>query len=353
MKSYLKRLTSVLAIVMILPLFFSLSVNETFAEQQFTDLKLGDFGHDQIIDLYERGVVNGYPGNEFRPNIKLNRAQAAVMFQRALELPTPTNVTSFKDVKEDMYYAKEVAATKQANIFKGKSDGTFGPEDQLTREQMATLLVRVLNLQPIPSIKVAFNDIDKVHPVHRDDVITLYQHEITKGKSGNVYDPKGHVTRAEFSVFVVRSLGDNLPPKSNEEELPVQPPTQGENSQPIYPEVTSSYILTDSNNRIDAAISGTTVTYTLPLSQLTELSSVKINVTKDVVMTVRVKISDVDINEERSQSLTQGENNLSIGSTIKNNASLIELLGSFSAEGTIADGDGNSSPIRLVFNIIQ
>ena len=353
MKSYLKRFNSVLAFAIIVPLLFSVSVTETYAAQQFTDLKLSDFGHDEIIDLYERGVVTGYPGNEFRPNTKLNRAQAAVMFQRALELPTPTNVTSFNDVKKGLYYTEAVAATNQANIFKGKSDGTFGPDDLLSREQMATLLVRVLNLKPIPSVDVVINDLDKIHSAHRDDVVTLYQHGITKGKSGNVYDPKGEVTRAEFSVFVVRSLGDNLPPKSNEEELPVQPPTQGDNSQPVYPEVTSSYILTNSNSRIDASISGTTVTYTLPKSQLTELSSVKINVTKDVMMTVRVKISDVDINEERSQSLTQGENNLSIGSTIKNNASMIELLGSFSAEGTIIDGDGNSSPIRLVFNITQ
>lgn len=366
-----KLLRLLFTIALIIPLLGITTSRQAFAQTQFTDVESTDFGFNEIIDLYERGVVTGLPGNKFQPDGKLTRADAAVMFQRALELPIPSDTTSFKDVKQGLYYTGAVAATKEANIFKGNSNGTFGPYDQLSREQMASLLVRVLDLKPITSASVTVNDSDEIHPSHRSDVFTLYHHGITKGKSGNMYDPKGKVTRAEFSVFVVRSLGEDLPAKVGEEKeevgevqeeleeglqegIPEQPPITGGSgggSVSLAPKVSASHLLTNSNERIEAVVSGSNVTYTLPKSKLTDLSIGKITVSKDVTMTVKVIIAGVDINEERTQQLTQGENDLSIANTISRNAAIIELLGSFTAQGTLVDQDGNSSNINLIFNI--
>ncbi|UTW68386.1 S-layer homology domain-containing protein [Anaerobacillus sp. HL2] len=63
-------------------------------------------------------------------------------------------------MKQGVYYTDAAAATMQAGIFKGKSDGTFGALDELTREQMATLLVRVLNLKPNSSTPVTIGSLE-------------------------------------------------------------------------------------------------------------------------------------------------------------------------------------------------
>lgn len=230
------------AMLLVISLVLATANTKANAATQFKDLKPGDFGYAEIIDLFERGVVTGFPGNEFQPNGKLNRAQAAVMFQRALDLPIPANKSSFTDVKAGAYYQDAVAATKAAGIFAGNPNGTFGPNDQLTREQMASLLVRVMKLES-KNTSVVINDLAKIHPAHKTDVLTLYQNGVTKGKAGNNYDPKGQVTRAEFSVFVVRGVGDDLPPKKDNTTKPVeekekeQDKTDNNNNNPVNPPI--------------------------------------------------------------------------------------------------------------------
>lgn len=352
----IKTIKVTVAMIVLFLIFstFSITTLKAQAETQFNDLTSGDFGFEAIINLYERGVIEGFPGNEFRPTESLKRAQAAVMFQRALALPIPENTTSFKDVENGMYYTEAVAATLKAAIFEGNPDGTFGPNQQLTREQMASLLVRSLELEPIPSNLVKIYDFDKIHLVHQKDVLTLYQNGITNGKSGNLFDPKGHVTRAEFSVFVVRGVGENLPPKIDENVEEPAPIAGGGAEATSGPQVSSSYLLTSSTERFNATVGGSDVTFTIPKGELANLTTAKITVSDNSTMTVRVFIGDnVDIDEERTQELTAGENDLDIAATIRKYADTIDLIGSFNAQGTLVDDNNNSSNINLIFNIIN
>ncbi len=193
----------IMAVVLLLPIMaWSIPAS---AQARFTDYKPGDFGYANVIALAEQGIIRGYDDGTFRPTQRLNRADSAVLFQRALKLPAPQG-TSFKDVRPGLYYTSAAAATKQAGIFRGNPDGTFGPTDRLTREQMASVLVRAFDLKAVPTTSVKINDQRQISPAHLQDVITLYQNGVTKGKPGDVYDPKGFVTRAEFSVFLFRAM---------------------------------------------------------------------------------------------------------------------------------------------------
>lgn len=357
MEKTIKMTVAMMVLFLVVSTFSITTTQKAEAASQFNDLNPGDFDletFEAIIDLYERGVIEGFPGNVFHPNGILNRAQAAVMFQRALELPIPDDITSFKDVKKDSYYAEAVAATMKADIFIGNQDGTFGPDDHLSRQQMASLLVRSLNLEPIPTNLVKIFDFGKIHPEHQIDVLTLYQNGITKGKSDNLFDPKGQVTRAEFSVFVVRGVGENLPPKQEELITEEQAPIAGGGGgleAAAGPIVSSAYLETSSNQRFNAIVVDSAVTFTIPKGNLENLRSAKITVSDNSTMTVKVYIGDLDIDQERSQDLTAGENDLNIAATISKYATIIDDLGNFSAQGTLVDDAGNSSSIKLIFNI--
>lgn len=216
----MKKLTYItLALVLVLLPFLTLAnPSESVAQARFTDYKPGDFGYANVISLADRDIIKGYSDGSFRPNHNLNRADAAVLFQRALKLKASSGGIGFKDVPKGVYYTNAAIATKEAGIFRGNSDGTFGPKDLLTREQMASVLVRAFQLEPVPNKQVTINDRSRIAPIHLQDVITLYQNDVTKGKPGNVFDPKGVVTRAEFSVFLFRAI--ELENKVKEDILP-------------------------------------------------------------------------------------------------------------------------------------
>ena len=115
-------------------------------------------------------------------------------------------VLVLRTYQQTSVFADAAAATKAAKIFEGSSNGTFDAKDNLTREQMASVLVRAFNLKPISGVNVTINDLDQISTSHVDDVRILYQNEVTKGKLDGGYDPKDGVTRAEFSVFMYRAL---------------------------------------------------------------------------------------------------------------------------------------------------
>ncbi|MCY8230411.1 S-layer homology domain-containing protein [Priestia endophytica] len=154
--------------------------------------------------LAEKGIVKGSNG-KFNPSQQLTRVQAAIMLQRALDLPVPQDLNSFKDVDKDAEYAEAVAALKQAGIFNGYGDGTFGVNDKLSREQMASVLVKAFDLKK-NNKEVNLSDLDSVSPSHKENVKILYQNGITTGKEDGTYAPFEKIKRDQFSVFMHRVL---------------------------------------------------------------------------------------------------------------------------------------------------
>ncbi|TDQ39089.1 S-layer homology domain-containing protein [Aureibacillus halotolerans] len=176
---------------------------------EFTDLTSSNGHYDDIMALVERGVITGFPDGTFQPQASLTRAQAAVMFTRALDLQVPDDANelleAFNDIPGDAYYNDEVAALVASGISKGYGD-YYAPEASLSREEMATLLVRAFDLQPIEGVNVSLSDLASVQDVHRENVEILYQNELTKGKGDGSYGPQDEVTRGQFSAFIVRGL---------------------------------------------------------------------------------------------------------------------------------------------------
>ncbi|WP_102273759.1 5'-nucleotidase C-terminal domain-containing protein [Cytobacillus massiliigabonensis] len=208
-KSYRKFLATASAAALVVSL--AAPAANAAETKQFSDVK-GDFwAFKEIYSLVDSGVISGYEDGTFKPSTAIIRGQAANLLTKALKLPIPTDLKAFSDVSEKSSFAHGAAAAKQAGIFTG-SNNKFGAADVLTREQMATVLVRAFDLKATDK-EVTFTDADKISASHKENVTILAQNGITTGKEDGSFDPKASVNRATFATFLYRAIE-----KSNQEK---------------------------------------------------------------------------------------------------------------------------------------
>ncbi|MCH1625094.1 S-layer homology domain-containing protein [Ferdinandcohnia quinoae] len=183
-------------------------------EVPFTDIETLSFEKFAAIwTLQEFGVINGYGDGTYRPGEILTRGQAALMFYNTGMFDAPTDLNAFSDVKNERYL-EAVAAMKDAGVFVGKVNNSFGLTDNLTREQMAATIVRAFDLQPIEGVEVDLKDLNKVSRSLVDDVEILYQHGITVGNGKGEFNPTGTVNRGDFALFLYRAVMNDILPSS-------------------------------------------------------------------------------------------------------------------------------------------
>ncbi|WP_433745263.1 S-layer homology domain-containing protein [Falsibacillus pallidus] len=180
-------------------------------EKSFTDVGPGIFGYDSITKLANDHIIDGYPDGTFKPNQPLKRGQAAKLLTLALQLKADTTKLPFTDVSDTSPWKSYIEAVVSNHIFNGMSDHTFHGNYMLSREQMATILVRAFGLTAISGEKEhSFNDSSQISASHASNVQILFQHGITTGRSDGSFGPRDPVTRAQFAVFLDRALHTSL-----------------------------------------------------------------------------------------------------------------------------------------------
>ncbi len=181
------------------------TANATNVDQKFIDIHNDFWAKNEVTQLVDLQVINGYPDLHFRPSVDVSRGQAANLLTSALKLETVPYQPVFKDVSSKSTHLNGVMATYNAGIFNGKPNQTFGVGDTLTREQMASVIARAFDLQDTGE-EISFKDDAKISESHRKGVKLLAQHKITTGKEDGTFDPKTGVNRATFVVFLHRAM---------------------------------------------------------------------------------------------------------------------------------------------------
>lgn len=177
------------------------------ADVVFKDVASNHYAKDAIGELVAKGIVKGFPDGTYRPQQALLREHAAALLVRSLDLQSSTtNEQYFKDVPKSSSYFGSVSALREAGVFLGDHQGNFHPKTSLTREEMATILVRAFNLKAQAGVEVKLKDLDKVAKSHKENVNILYQNGITIGYGDGSFRPKNAVNRADFAVFISRAL---------------------------------------------------------------------------------------------------------------------------------------------------
>ncbi len=114
-------------------------------KSSFRDLKEGQWFYDNIVFIEKEGLISGYKDGTFKPNNPMTRAQFASMMANYLKLNEGNNPIDFKDVKEN-YWAKDAINTLSSHgIMVGKSKNEFKPNENITRAEAATIFNKVLD----------------------------------------------------------------------------------------------------------------------------------------------------------------------------------------------------------------
>ncbi|WP_369435940.1 S-layer homology domain-containing protein [Lysinibacillus fusiformis] len=161
----------------------------------------GHWAQDMIEDIAARGIITGYPDGSFRPDEPIQRQHVAVMVARGFQLTEKRDAVAFSDVPTSHPYDEAITLLQQAGIVDG-SNGAFYPNANMTRAQLAKILVLAFGITP--SGTSAFQDVPVTHWSH-DYIAALAENGIALGDNG-YFRPDEPVTRAQFVAFIYRAL---------------------------------------------------------------------------------------------------------------------------------------------------
>ena len=179
----------------------------TGKEQAFWDISAVEWAKEDIVSLYEKGIVNGMSDGVFEPYGKVTRGQFAVMISRLLNKQTEFD-ENFSDVAADKYYYEHIGILKKLGLIQGRSETEFDPDSSISRQDMATLCYRILLKEQIiteaSESSLEFNDSDKISSYAVNAVCAMTENGLLNGYEDNTFKPFGEATRAECSVFLNR-----------------------------------------------------------------------------------------------------------------------------------------------------
>lgn len=197
-----KRLSWFILAVFILIVAFSAAHVPSASAVAINDIN-GHWAKDIIQKMVNQGVVTGMPDGSFKPDKNISRAEFAALVVKAFKPGSKTGKI-FKDTSN--HWAKDYIATANAyGIVNGYSDTQFGPDDPITREQMAVMIVKAAKLQSSSST-LSFNDSKKISGWAEDAVITAVAEHLVKGFPDGSFQPQSNATRAQAVVVISNAL---------------------------------------------------------------------------------------------------------------------------------------------------
>ena len=156
---------------------------------------------------YLFGFFKGMTDTTFEPNTNLTRGMFVTVISRISGEEIDNDVkTKFKDVVKGKWYTGAVKWANDNEIVNGLSDTEFGTNENITREQMCTMLIRFAKFRGIDlknaNKKATFADDSLISGWAKDAVYACQMANIVNGKGENKFEPKGNATRAEASKIL-------------------------------------------------------------------------------------------------------------------------------------------------------
>jgi len=162
------------------------------------------WGKDSIVKLMQAGVIVGYPDGSFQPEKSVSRAEFTVMLVKALKLESKQGGLSFKDTAA--HWAKDsINAAAAHGIISGYDQNSFGPDDQIIREQAAIIIARATKLQAGDQA-LSFSDAQQISPWALSGVAAAVGKSYLSGYPDNSFRPQGYTSRAEAAAIIAKLL---------------------------------------------------------------------------------------------------------------------------------------------------
>ena len=176
----------------------------------FTDVEENGWYHTGVDFMVKNGFMNGVADDAFDVDGNLTRAQLVTILYRIAGEPESTATNPFADVADGQWYTNAVIWAAENGIVKGVNTTTFAPNDQITREQIATILFRYAKAEKVEGKLAGFPDAEKVSDYAADAMAWAVEQGLINGISesdGKTYlAPQETATRAQIAVILMRYL---------------------------------------------------------------------------------------------------------------------------------------------------
>lgn len=175
--------------------------------EQYTDLDANAWYAESVHFALVNGLFVGFGDGTFRPEAALSRAMVATVLYRQAGSPAVTGSSTFPDLKDD-WYADAVAWAQEAKVVIGDDKGLFRPDDDVTREEMVTMLYRFAASQNMDTTTTGdlsnFTDASSVQSYATEPMTWAVGNGIILGMGNNELAPRESATRAQFAAITAR-----------------------------------------------------------------------------------------------------------------------------------------------------
>jgi len=174
----------------------------------FNDLAKYQWAKAYIESMAAKGIINGKDTLLFCPGDKLTRAEFASLLVKLFKIQDSGKTLTFKDVDKKAWYYNVVVSAVEQGIITGKDTETFAPNENISRQDMAVMIERVLKKFKkvvLPNdIKLDFADSNEAADYAKAGIAVAVKYGIIKGNEDNTFKPNNNVTRAEAAAVIYR-----------------------------------------------------------------------------------------------------------------------------------------------------
>ena len=178
-------------------------------ENPYSDVSDSYWAYDAIRFVTERKLFQGISGGGFAPEMTMSRAMLATVLYRAAGSPAVTSSAGFTDVPDGLWYSDAVNWAASRGIVKGVGGNRFAPDDNVSREQIATIFYQYVlstggTAKADASVLAAYGDSASVHTWAADGMSWAVKEGIITGRPGSLLSLTDSATRAEVATMLMR-----------------------------------------------------------------------------------------------------------------------------------------------------
>lgn len=174
---------------------------------KFNDVSKKFWAYDSIEKLSAKKIINGYQDGSFRPNENITREGFVTILVNAYDLFDETSQCNFDDVNKENWFYSYVASGYKNEIIGGISENEFGTGLYITRQDVAVMIFRTLKVINVDFENIAkFADDDNIADYAKEAVYYLRERGVINGREDGSFDPNGNCTRAECAVMICKAL---------------------------------------------------------------------------------------------------------------------------------------------------
>ena len=168
---------------------------------EFSDMAEAAWAEESVYYLYKNGILNGYDDGTFRPNDEITREEFATVIVRYLGLDVDTEC-DFIDVRKNDWFYGYIAAAKKEGIISGITDTEFGTGRIITRQDASLMLYNIGDIPEIKEFELTFSDVSQISDYAESAIKTLSYAGIIDGNPDGSFVPLGSLTRAQAAKLI-------------------------------------------------------------------------------------------------------------------------------------------------------